>query len=124
MREPALARTEPPFAPPSRSLVTFLSRLSEFFQWRELIKAAPLSALQRLVTIHAKFPSKFQGQAMPLSYVIWMPRLVRCPREPVASVPDHFLTSSVSVRERPDDRLGQADVTAKSRQSPGTPFST
>ena len=32
--------------------------------------------------------------------------------------------TSVSVRGRPDDRLGQADVTAKSRQSPGTPFST
>src|SRR5437899_1495427 len=31
MREPALARKEPPFAPPSRSLVTFLSRLSVVF---------------------------------------------------------------------------------------------
>jgi hypothetical protein len=31
MRELALARTEPPFAPPSRSLVTFLSRLSVAF---------------------------------------------------------------------------------------------
>src|SRR6266498_256650 len=34
MREPELARTEPPFAPPSRSPVTFLSRPSVGFSTR------------------------------------------------------------------------------------------